>query len=46
MKALIIAVVVIVAGIQLGSKAFDFAMASAQQSDVAQAIEDRQAAAL
>lgn len=46
MKALIIAVTVIFAGIQLGSKAFDGAMVFAQQSEVAQAIKDRHASAL
>jgi len=43
MKTLIIAVVVIVAGIQLGSKAFDVAQNSVQQSETAQLIEARQA---
>lgn len=41
MKSLIIAVAVIVAGVQFGSKAFDVAQASAQQSQTAELIQQR-----
>lgn len=41
MKTLIIALAVVVGGIQLGSKAFDVANESAQQSTTAQLIQDR-----
>lgn len=43
MKALIIAIAVVVGGIQLGFTAFDAAVASAEQSQVAQSIKARQA---
>lgn len=42
MKALIIAVVIIVGGVQIGSKAFDAVQASAQQSQTAELIKARQ----
>ncbi|WP_303046399.1 hypothetical protein [Aquipseudomonas alcaligenes] len=43
MKALVIAIAVVVGGIQIGCKAFDATVASAQDSQVAQAIKARQA---
>lgn len=43
MKAIVIAVVVAVGGIQAGFKAFDAGMASAQDSQLAQTIKARQA---
>lgn len=43
MKAIIIAVVLIVAGVQVGSKAFDVVQASAQQSQTAELIKTRHA---
>lgn len=42
MKALVIAICVIVAGVQVGSKAFDLAAESAQQSKTAELIKARQ----
>lgn len=41
MKTFIIALAVIVGGIQFGSKAFDVAQESAQQSQTAQLIQER-----
>lgn len=43
MKTLIIAVLLTVGGIQLGSAAFDSALASAKTSSIALVMEDRQA---
>ncbi len=43
MKALVIAIAVVVGGIQLGFTAFDAGVASAEQSQVAQSIKARQA---
>lgn len=43
MKALVIALVAVVGGIQIGFKAFDAGVASVQDSQVAQNIKARQA---
>jgi len=43
MKALVIAVVVVVGGIQIGCKAFDAGVASIQDSQLAHNIQARQA---